>query len=333
MKYRFIAVFTNKNNEKKLISNDKEMKISKNQIVAIQKTIQRSITIKGRSNEEHDGVIKNKTWTQKMVENRYMNYNQNIGMQKIIENRMNYTGNEHTKKTIRVLLLGTSDSGKTTIVKQLKKIHNITDDIEIIGSYIQNAVVGYVKLLCRKSKQLGDTYDEKTYVDEKNEAMRVELSNLNSPYNLNQALTTKISTIWDDEGIKETLKLRARYQIHDNVAYFLNHIDIIFKDYYQPTFDDYVRICTHTTGFEQTNIIANIDKFGSHTFEFTDVGGRRSERQKWMKLISEDVHAVLYICALSEYDLKLFEDKKTNRLVEAINLFKTIMIKGKFFYQ
>ena len=50
-----------------------------------------------------------------------------------------------------------------------------------------------------------------------------------------------------------------------------------------------------------------------------------------MRFIHEDIHAVLYIIAISDYDLKLFEDNKTNRLHEAIELFRKIMIKGKFF--
>ena len=41
-----------------------------------------------------------------------------------------------------------------------------------------------------------------------------------------------------------------------------------------------------------------------------DVGGARSERRKWIQCFN-DVRAVLFVCALSGYDMTLFEDGKT----------------------
>jgi hypothetical protein len=38
-----------------------------------------------------------------------------------------------------------------------------------------------------------------------------------------------------------------------------------------------------------------------------DVGGQRSERRKWIHCFG-DVKAVLYVAALSAYDMYLFED-------------------------
>ena len=46
------------------------------------------------------------------------------------------------------------------------------------------------------------------------------------------------------------------------------------------------------------------------TFRVVDVGGQRSERRKWIQCF-DDVRAVLFVCALSGYDMTLYEDGKT----------------------
>ena len=48
------------------------------------------------------------------------------------------------------------------------------------------------------------------------------------------------------------------------------------------------------------------------TCRVVDVGGQRSERRKWIQCF-DDVRAVLFVCALSGYDMTLFEDGKTVR--------------------
>lgn len=45
-----------------------------------------------------------------------------------------------------------------------------------------------------------------------------------------------------------------------------------------------------------------------------DVGGQRNERKKWIHCF-DNVTAVIFVAALSEYDQCLFEDASTNRYV------------------
>lgn len=54
-----------------------------------------------------------------------------------------------------------------------------------------------------------------------------------------------------------------------------------------------------------------------------DVGGQRSERKKWIHCF-EDVTAVVFLAAVSEYDQVLSEDESVNRLQEALTLFDSI---------
>ena len=48
----------------------------------------------------------------------------------------------------------------------------------------------------------------------------------------------------------------------------------------------------------------------SINYRLVDVGGQRSERRKWIQCF-DDVKAVLFVAALSGYDMTLFEDGTT----------------------
>merc|ERR1712048_516313 len=57
--------------------------------------------------------------------------------------------------------------------------------------------------------------------------------------------------------------------------------------------------------------------------------GQRNERAKWMHCF-DDVTAVIFVAALSAYDQVLFEDDNTNRMEEALKLWKDICKKQIF---
>ncbi|KAK2161518.1 hypothetical protein LSH36_115g06036 [Paralvinella palmiformis] len=54
-----------------------------------------------------------------------------------------------------------------------------------------------------------------------------------------------------------------------------------------------------------------------------DVGGQRSERRKWIQCF-DDVRSVLFVAALSGYDMTLLEDPSVNRMEESLRLFRQI---------
>jgi len=70
-----------------------------------------------------------------------------------------------------------------------------------------------------------------------------------------------------------------------------------------------------TTGIVEQNF--TID---GNVFRIVDVGGQRNERKKWIHCF-ENVTAVVFVIALSGYDMVLYEDEKTNRMMEALALF------------
>ena len=52
-------------------------------------------------------------------------------------------------------------------------------------------------------------------------------------------------------------------------------------------------------------------------FRMLDVGGQRSERKKWIHCFDE-AKAVIFVAALSDYDLSLSEDPSFNRMKESL---------------
>merc|ERR1712038_1225042 len=112
---------------------------------------------------------------------------------------------------------------------------------------------------------------------------------------------------------------RNEYQLTDSVQYFLNNVERIAAPDYVPTLQDILYCRKTTKGVIEFNI--EIDRV---PFLFVDVGGQRTQRQKWFQCF-ESVTAILFIASTSEYDQALREDKRTNRLHESRNIFDTIV--------
>ncbi len=113
-------------------------------------------------------------------------------------------------------------------------------------------------------------------------------------------------------------KRRAEFQIVESVKYYFNEIDRIMEDNYVATQQDMLLARVRTSGIVTERYVID-----SKSFEMYDVGGQRNERKKWIHCF-DDVTAVIFVAALSEYDQVLFEDSSMNRMVEAVDLFDEI---------
>ena len=135
---------------------------------------------------------------------------------------------------------------------------------------------------------------------------------------LTPALAEDIKTCWKDESVRTAYNRSAEFQLNDSAGYYFDNIDRLAAPDYVPSVQDVLRSRAKTTGIIETEF----DVEGTH-FRLVDVGGQRSERKKWMHCF-QDVTAVIFCVAMSEYDLKLYEDDTTNRMHESLKLFKEI---------
>lgn len=222
---------------------------------------------------------------------------------------------QNEREKIKLLLLGAGESGKSTIFKQMKILYGAgfsQDELQSHTAHIYSNILVAIKAILSAAEtfKLSDQVGCKS---EFNLVMEAE-----DDAAVDGAMGAAIKALWADKAIQDTWDKRADYQVVETNAKFFDDIDRIAADDYVPTQDDFLKCRVRTSGIiEEHYIIDGIN------FVMFDVGGQRNERKKWIHCF-DDVNAVIFVVALSEYDQMLFEDNTVNRMVEAIALFEEI---------
>jgi len=139
-------------------------------------------------------------------------------------------------------------------------------------------------------------------------------------WSLDEKSGEDISNIWNDENIKAMFDKRMDHHImiDDSALYYLSQLDRIVKENYVPNDIDILRARLKTTSVVETTFAWD----GSY-FRIVDVGGQKGERKKWLPLFS-GVTAVIFCIGLSDFDLPMEEDPQTNRMADALEVFKDV---------
>ncbi|XP_063690202.1 guanine nucleotide-binding protein subunit alpha-14-like [Bolinopsis microptera] len=229
------------------------------------------------------------------------------------------------EKELKLLLLGTGESGKSTFIKQMKIIHgqgfNQEDQImyrriikKNIVSSMQNMVSAMDLLFIRYEHESNATVHSKTVNAINCEDRDVEIE---------QAFTNKvaeaISLLWKDSGIQLCYDRRREYQLTDSAKYFFDALNEIVQPNFVPSEQDILRSRVPTEGINE--YVFRLERVD---FRIIDVGGQRKERRKWIQCF-EHVTSIIFLSALSEYDLVLQESANQNRMEESLHLFRTII--------
>ncbi|KAK3512687.1 hypothetical protein QTP70_023168, partial [Hemibagrus guttatus] len=227
---------------------------------------------------------------------------------------------EKAAKEVKLLLLGAGESGKSTIVKQMKIIHEDGYSEEECKQYravVFSNTIQSIMAIIKAMSNLKIDYEEPARADDARQLFALA-AGAEEQGLFPEDLSGIISRLWADGGVQNCFARSREYQLNDSAAYYLNDLERIAKGDYIPTQSDVLRTRVKTTGIVETHFT-----FKDLHFKMFDVGGQRSERKKWIHCF-EGVTAIIFCVAMSAYDLVLAEDEEMNRMHESMKLFDSI---------
>ena len=259
-------------------------------------------------------------------------------------------------KYMKLLVLGAGESGKSTIIKQMKLIHSNVDGREQKGFTDQERLVARKAIYVNIVESLANLLDaieflnikgwEKViYSDTKKKTKNRnvqfieeygsvlmscgskkhgEVEILDEKIIPTQEIIKAFKDIWNHETIQKAYARRSEFQLNDSTSYFMTNLDHLCAVDCQLNDQDVLRSRVKTTGVSKIQFT-----YKDIEFRMFDVGGQRSERKKWIHCF-DNVTAVLFVISIAEYDQVLEEDATVNRMEESMNLFDDI-VNNKFF--
>lgn len=225
------------------------------------------------------------------------------------------------RRECKILLLGSGESGKSTIVKQMKIIHQkgySVDELALYRSTIYKNLVDCAKALIGAMRQFGIDPATPTNVEFSDYLMEYQVDpDPHTP--LAPKVGEAVTSLWQDKSIEKVMERQSEFYLMDSAPYFFEEATRIAAPEYIPVEADVLRARTKTTGIYETRF-----SMGSLSIHMFDVGGQRSERKKWIHCF-ENVTSIIFCVALSEYDQVLLEESNQNRMMESLVLFDSVV--------
>ncbi|KAJ7731585.1 heterotrimeric G-protein alpha subunit, GPA3-like protein [Mycena maculata] len=236
------------------------------------------------------------------------------------------------QKEHKILVLGTSESGKSTIVKQMKIVHQGGHDKRERGEYrmaIYKNVLDCVGTLARVVRKVGvGSLPEKVW-----EHAEVLLRAFPAPSGddvlvqthnavLTPALVDAVWHIWRAPAVVRIVDehLPEFYLVDSTSAgYFFSSIHRIADPAYVPNEEDILHARTEANTIMETRFF-----MGDLLIHLLDISGQRSERKKWIHHF-DSVTSIIFCASLGDYDRVLEEEGRVNRMHESLYLFESII--------
>lgn len=216
---------------------------------------------------------------------------------------------------IKILLIGAGESGKSTLVKQIKRLYcgGFTPyERNIFKEVINMSIVSDFQTLV-------NAMIESTYKFSRDIEPAVHtVKELDQSEIFDSSIAELILQIWDDQTMKMVYSESKSLGIAENFEYFIDKINDFAEPDYLPSDLDILKARIRSIGRSDMKLLINDIKT-----KIVDIGGQKSERKHWEKCF-RNLNYIIFVQPLSDFDQVLFEDGETSRTKDSLQLFENI---------
>ncbi|XP_050722947.1 guanine nucleotide-binding protein G(q) subunit alpha-like isoform X2 [Eriocheir sinensis] len=229
----------------------------------------------------------------------------------------------------RLLVLGASDTGKSTFMKQMRYVfgdafpaherrrhlphvrRNLLESLHKMVLAMDVLAVAYATPEARVAAgRFADMVPLEAFLHE------------DSP--MDPSLVEETRAMWADQGVQEVFRRGNEYHLMTNADHFIASAPRILRDDYLPSVDDILRMRYPT----HCSVTSTYD-VGEMRMTMHDMGGQRGARGEWVTHFARPT-AILFLASLAEFDQNVEEadreeKERKNRVHESLEIFETLL--------
>ena len=228
------------------------------------------------------------------------------------------------KECTTILTLGTGNSGKSTILKQIQLMCTTNG----FDGKMRSEWALHIRTRCADTVKRLATVCEGQFESD-NKSFGDYMVDQYDPYaaanrEWSPSFARQLLCLWNDNHVQSVLKDRAHEaQVsHENALYNFAKFNTIFSMIYSPTDQDIIMNAVKTIGVFNNRYEINPD----FAIQIWDTGGQRVERKKW-KVVYRDhkIDYVMFVVSLADYNMQMYEDTDDNRMHDALTTFSELL--------
>ncbi|XP_053552642.1 guanine nucleotide-binding protein G(i) subunit alpha-1-like isoform X2 [Bombina bombina] len=217
------------------------------------------------------------------------------------------------RREVKVLLLGTRESGKSTIMKQMKIIYEGDYSEEERRQYraaVYSDTIQYITDIVSAMESLGIGFGDVARADDARQ-LAVFARGAEKGV-MSEELAGVIKRLWEDVGVQTCFSHSPQYKHNNSASYFLNDLDRICQSDYIPTQKDVLCTRDKTTCFTEVNI-----PYMDINITLVDPGQHRTNFKKWIHCFSE-VISIIFCVDINDYEQLLDKNHEKTKLLDSI---------------